>query len=105
MMLDDILDNLLLERDLAVKKVEDILRCKAGLERGDEHEVAEFLHRRLCTVNHAHACSWWTSEWDSRPRKQYLQKAKDLIELCRNNTVKPTVVFEIADLLIKPLAE
>lgn len=104
-MLDDILDQLLAERDLAVKKVEDILRCKAGLERGDEHEVAEFLHRRWCKLSHAHACPWWISEWDQRPRRQYLEKAKELIELCRTNSIKPSIVFEITDLLLKPFAD
>lgn len=104
-MMDDVLEKLLHERNLAVKKVEDVLRCKAGLERGDEQEVAEFLHRRLCTMSHAHSCSWWICEWDQRPRKQYLARAKELIDLCHANQVKPIVVFEIADLLLKPLGD
>ena len=94
-MLDDILEKL-------VKKVEDVLRCKAGLDRVDEHEVAEFLHRRLCFKNHTSSCAWWYSEWTDRVRVDYLNRARQLIDLCRTNGVKPSVVFEIADLLLKP---
>lgn len=101
-MLDDILEKLLKERDAAVKKVEDVLRCRAGLERCDEHEVAEFLHRRLCVMNHTSSCSWWYSEWTQKPRSDYLSKARELIDLCRDNKIEPTVVFKIADLLLKP---
>lgn len=102
-MMEDILKELLAERDLAIKKVEDVLRAKAGVERGDVHEVAEFLHRRLCRYSHESYCSWWFTEWDQPARKSYLKKAEELIAVCSQYGVKPIVVFEIADILAKPL--
>ena len=102
-MLDDILSKLLSERELATKKVEDVLRCKAGLERGDVHEVAEFLHRRLCAENHTASCSWWFSEWGQYPRKQYLQKAEELLAIGIQHNIKPVILFEMSDILMRPL--
>lgn len=101
--MEDILKKLLAERDLAVKGVEDILRSKAGIERGDVHEVAEFLHRRICKHSHESHCSWWISDWHQSVRKSYLQKAEELIAICSQHNIKPIVVFEIADILAKPL--
>lgn len=47
-----------------------------------EHELAEFLHSKLCNRNHTDGCSWYyhKDDWNNYAHKEYLDKAKKMLE-------------------------
>lgn len=47
-----------------------------------EHELAEFLHSKLCSWNHTDGCAWhyFKDDWTERTHKKYLEKAQKMLE-------------------------
>lgn len=101
-MIEHDLLKLIAERDKITQEIELLVRQKEGIEQGDVQSVAEVLHRYMCRSSHdGSSCPWWITEWTSNPRKEFLQKARLVIELANKYNIKPSVLVDIIGVLTK----
>lgn len=51
--------------------------------RSSRHDLAEFLHRKLCTRNHLDGCGWYYSEndWSEFEHQRYLKMAFKMLDM------------------------
>jgi len=61
-------------------------------------EVAELLHKALCTWNHTDGCSWFYEEWENinfkdkyRTKVKYYVKACDIVKIIGYDNAKAII--------------
>jgi hypothetical protein len=100
-MLDRDIHKLIAERDKIVEDIEQLIRHKNGLDNNDVQSIAEILHHYSCKQTHdGTSCAWWFTEWNNNPRKDYVAKAKMILDLSSKNNIKPSVLVDIVGILV-----
>jgi len=56
----------------------------------EAEELAEMMHKAICTSNHIDMCDWEYSEWyyPRGERERYLTKATKMLDIAKFDTVK-----------------
>jgi len=72
------------------KEKEEIKKEKRRSNLDEEViNIAEILHEKLCTYNHTDGCGWFYGKWSDEnlqySKKEYYDKASELIKFVVNN--------------------
>lgn len=68
-------------------------------------DIADILHKKLCTYNHIDGCDWsygsWTDNNLGYSRQKYFGKAKEVIKYSNKNRISVKQIIDIFVMITK----
>lgn len=60
-------------------------------------QIATMLHDKKCSSNHEDQCTWFydTGNWQEYSRKEYLEKAKKVLALAKNDLKQAIIMIDV----------
>ena len=89
---------------LVIEKLKQEKKRLAAL--APEYALAEYLHSKICTLNHTDGCGWFYEDWNKNnpwTKTRYLNRAKQIIsdiDKLRVSPVEPTAL-DLAKIILE----